>query len=269
MILPAELNRAAGLILGSILDLKRGHLLAGLFLALIHAPAMGQVLKRASVWDLKLGQPLSAQPAADAFQALACGSNGNAPRQKLNDWSEFTKCPAEPSGLHEVYFEYDDENEYIARAHDMEREITRWTGTTETGFPVIISALIDDRSNVQGLRMVTDPRLAFRNDVFEAELRKREVAYQFGGVMAARYNLNPGEHCKSEPLAEGEGKIAGVYFKQLCEMRDKERNLIYTIKWNYYRKSGQNAYDPRVPGKATQGEFESSARFELRVDQQR
>jgi len=117
--------------------------------------------------------------------------------------------------------------------------------------------------------MVTDPRLAFRNDVFEAELRKREVAYQFGGVMAARYNLNPGEHCKSEPLAEGEGKIAGVYFKQLCEMRDKERNLIYTIKWNYYRKSGQNAYDPRVPGKATQGEFESSARFELRVDQQR
>jgi len=235
-------------------------------LLLTQASAIGQALKRASIWDLKLGQPLAAQPPADAFQALACGSNGNAPRQRLADWAEFMKCPAEPSGLHEIYFEYDDENEYFARAHDMEREITRWAGTTETGFPVIVSMLIDDRGIVQGLRMVTDPRPSFRNDVFEAELRKREVGYQFGGVMAARFNLIPSEHCKSEPLAEGESKIAGVSFKQNCEMRDAERKLIYSIKWNYFRKPGQNAYDPRVPGRATQGEFESSARFELKVD---
>src|SRR4029079_19602582 len=50
---------------------------------------------------------------------------------------------AEPDGLHEVYFEYDDELEYIARARDADREITRWAGTTEVSFPVVVSALFD------------------------------------------------------------------------------------------------------------------------------
>src|ERR1700738_5111664 len=80
--------------------------------------------------------------------APACGISSSAsrsrrspPRRRLPGWSDFARCPAEPSGLHEVYFEYDDEYEYIARARDLEREVARWAGTTEASFPVIVSAL--------------------------------------------------------------------------------------------------------------------------------
>src|SRR5437773_7306238 len=106
------------------------------------APATGaQDLRRASVWDLKLGEPIAAQPSSAEFRGFACGANGGPPRQPLSGWNDFKRCPAEADGLREVYFEYDDEYEYIARAKDLPREVSRWAGTTEAGFPVIVSAL--------------------------------------------------------------------------------------------------------------------------------
>src|SRR5437667_9626765 len=80
------------------------------------AAAGAETLRRATVWDLKLGKPISAQPSPDEYRGFACGSNGGAPRQPLSGWSDFARCRAEPNGLHEVYFEYDDELEYIAPA---------------------------------------------------------------------------------------------------------------------------------------------------------
>ena len=95
--------------------------LAILIAALLCGGAGAQELRRASVWDLKLGQPVAAQPSPDEFRGFACGSNGGPPRQRLTGWGDYARCAAEPSGWHEVYFEYDDEYEYIAR--DLER---RW-----------------------------------------------------------------------------------------------------------------------------------------------
>src|SRR5216683_582950 len=131
-------------------------LLLGLIWGLPTAGA--QDLRRATVWDLKLGQPISAQPSPDEFRGFACGSNGGAPRQRLTGWSDFARCGAEPNGLHEVYFEYDDEYEYIARAKDLDREVARWAGTTELGFPVVVSALFDGAGVLKGIRAVTDSR---------------------------------------------------------------------------------------------------------------
>src|SRR5437899_5232109 len=71
-------------------------------------PATAQQLRRATLWDLKLGEPIAAQPSPDEFRGFACGSNGGAPRQPLTGWRDFARCRAEPDGLHEVYFEYDD-----------------------------------------------------------------------------------------------------------------------------------------------------------------
>ena len=79
-------------------------------------PAAAQTPKRATIWDLKLGQPVAAQPLPDEFRGFACGSNGGPPRAQIKGWSDFARCRAEPDGLHEIYFEYDDELEYIARA---------------------------------------------------------------------------------------------------------------------------------------------------------
>ena len=121
-------------------------------------------LRRATVWDLKLGMPVSAQPASDQFRGFACGSNGGPPRRQLSGWDDFRRCDAEANGLREVYFEYDDEYEYIARARDLPREVSRWAGTTEAGFPVVVSALFDDGGVLKGIRVVTDSRPDYRSD---------------------------------------------------------------------------------------------------------
>src|SRR5436305_2675765 len=161
------------------------------------APAASQQMRRATIWDLKLGEPIAAQPSPSEFRGFACGSNGGAPRQPLTGWSDFARCRAEPDGLHEVYFEYDDEIEYIARARDAEREITRWAGTTEVAFPVVVSALFDTSGVLRGIRIVTDARPEHRNDITESNLRKRADAYVFGCIMAARFKILTTRDCTS------------------------------------------------------------------------
>src|SRR5262249_21245116 len=66
-----------------------------MLLALIWpALADAQPLRRATVWDLKLGEPIAAQPAADEFRACACGSNGRAPRAQLKGVGGFHTFPS-------------------------------------------------------------------------------------------------------------------------------------------------------------------------------
>jgi hypothetical protein len=225
--------------------------------------ALAQDLRRASVWDLKLGQPISAQPAPDQFRGFACGSNGGPPRQRLTGWSDFAHCGAEPSGLREVYFEYDDEYEYIARARDLEREVARWAGTTESLFPVIVSALLDAGGVVRGIRVVTDPRPDHRIDTSDADLRRRDDAYLFGSRMASRFDIDAKRDCTALPAAEGEGAVGGLFVKQLCELVDPEHKRKITLRVNYYRKPGQSAFNPQMATQLTQGQFESSARIEM------
>ena len=224
---------------------------------------LGQSLRRATVADLKLGAHISAQPLPDEFKGFACGSNGGPPRQQLAGWSEFRRCRAEPNGLHEVYFEYDDELEYIARARDLDREITRWAGTTEAGFSVIVSALFDDDGLLKGIRIVTDSRPDYRNDITEANLRKRADAYLFGGVMASRYDIEAARDCKSLPAAEGESAVGELFVKQRCEFADPARGRRVVVQANFFRKPGQSAVNPQLPTQLTEGQFESSARLEI------
>lgn len=231
------------------------------------APAAAQMPARATIWDLKLGAPIAAQPKPEEFRGFACGSNGGPPRAPLTGWADFKRCPAEPSGLHEVYFEYDDENEYIARAHDNDREISRWAGTHEVTFPVIVSALIDDAGVVKGIRIVTDARPEHRNDITEANRKKREEAYTLGTVMASRFDIEPSRDCRSIPPAEGEGTVGGLFVRRVCERQDAANGRRIVVAANLYRKPGQSAFNPQLPTQLTEGQFESSARLEiLRLD---
>jgi hypothetical protein len=235
---------------------------ANLLLALVCClPAGAQELRRATVWDLKLGQPLPAQPSPAEYRGFACGSNGGAPRQPLKGWNDFARCRLEANKLHEVYFEYDDELEYIARARDLDREVARWAGTTEAGFPVIVSALIDDRGTLAGIRIVTDPRPDHRNDIADSDLRKRDDAYLFGGRMASRFDIDPKRDCASLPPAQGETPVGTLFVKQSCELAAHGRKI--TLRVNFFRKPGQSAVNPQLPTQLTQGQFESSARLEI------
>jgi hypothetical protein len=228
------------------------------------AVAGAQDLRRATIWDLKLGQPVSAQPAPSEFGGFACGANGGPPRQMLSGWSEFMRCPAEPDGLHEVYFDYDDEYEYIARARDLPHEIARWAGTTEAGFPVMTSALLDDKGVLRAIRMVTDSRPDYRSDPTEANLQKRARAYLLGGVMAGRYGIETARDCSSLPPSEGESAVGSLFVKLACELTDKARGIRILLRTSYFRKPGQSGVNPQMPTQLTQGQYESSARLEIR-----
>ena len=226
--------------------------------------AGAQDLRRATVWDLELGQPISAQPSAAAFRGFACGSNGGPPRRQLSGWSDFARCPAEADGLREVYFEYDDEFEFIARAKDLPREVSRWAGTTESGFPVIVSALFDEQGVLEGIRLATDSRPEHRTEIAEANLRKRADAYLFGGLIAARHGIDAARDCTSLAAAEGESAVGMLFVKQSCERTDTARGITIAVRVNYFRKAGQSGVNPQLPTQLTQGQFESSARLEIR-----
>jgi hypothetical protein len=183
----------------------------------------------------------------------------------LSGWDDFQRCDAEANGLREVYFEYDDEYEYIARARDLPREVSRWAGTTEAGFPVVVSALFDDVGVLKGIRVVTDSRPEYRNDTTDANLRKRADAYLFGGLMAARHGIEPARGCVSLPAAEGESAVGELFVKQSCELTDASRGRKVVVRANYFRKTGQSGVNPQMPTQLTQGQFESSARLDISV----
>jgi hypothetical protein len=244
---------------------KRSTAFLALALMAWSAAAAVQPLRRSTVWDLKLGEPIAAQPSPNEFRGFACGSNGGAPRAPLTGWGDFARCRAEPNGLHEVYFEYDDELEYIARARDLEREISRWFGTTESGFPIITSALFDAKGVLKGIRLVTDSRPEHRNDITEANVRKREDAYVFGGIMAPRFDIDPPRDCESLPPAEGESSVGTSFVKQSCERISATGTRKVFLRVNHFRKPGQSGVNPQLPTQLTQGQFESSARVEVYV----
>ncbi len=87
---------------------------------------------RLEVWDLQLGSRVEALP--DEFVDYACGTNGGPPSLPLEGWRDFRRCRAEPTGLREVYFRYDDELEYWAKANDLAAQMEQYSGTKTYGF---------------------------------------------------------------------------------------------------------------------------------------
>lgn len=216
---------------------------------------------RLTVWDLTLGTAVADLPGREAFRGFACGADGGPPRAPLDGFAGFRRCRPEPAGLTEVYFEYDDELEYIARAHDDERGIARFAGTHEDGFPVMVSALIDDAGILRGIRMVTDARPEHRNDVITADRRTRSEAHGLAAVMASRLGIDPGRDCTAIPPADGETAVGDLFIKRVCEHRDGNRRVV--VRASLFRKPGQSGYDPRADGELTHGQFESSTRVEV------
>ncbi len=216
--------------------------------------------RRLTLHSLHLGATLDEMPEWLAFRNYACGSNGGPPLRKLSGWADFDQCKPDANGLHEVYFEYDNEAEYVLRALDDPRA-TRFVGTTEQGFPIVASALFSDDGVLRGLRMITDPRADYTADQFFdlTNLRSRSDFYLLGPFVGGQVGISATEDCVNSPLAEGESKVGPTYMKLDCERI--ENGVRYSLKTRYYRKPGQYARDPRT-GEMTQGQYESSTVFE-------
>jgi hypothetical protein len=226
--------------------------LAATALAAASAGAAAQSRTEAEAGELhglKLGLDAHAMK-NDGFVDLACGSNGGPPRQPLDDWAGFAKCRPEPSGLHEVYARFDDEQEYIGRAIDDPLYAGQRTGTRVAGHPVILSVLFDANGVLRGIRVVSDPR---------GGPVERRMAHLLRLAVINRY-ARDGWSCTDFPAADGETPVGGVFVKQRCEKRTAERFL--SVEAHFLRKPGQSDVDP-VTGNYRPGQFESWTRFEL------
>ena len=204
---------------------------------------------RADIWSLKLGTPAAEMP-RDAFVDYACGSNGGPPQQALVGWSEFEKCQPERNGLREVYFRYDDELEYWAKAHRARTLIAQYGGTKVLDFPVIVSGLFDANGTLAGLRIVTDP---------QANPQDRKQAYTLTNFFKARYG-GDGWDCSDTPPAPGETSVGTLYINRRCTKLVKG-DMRAVLETKFLRKPGQAEFSSS--GKLTVGEFESSTRLEL------
>ena len=201
------------------------------------------------IWDIMLGIPISALPLAD-YVDPACGTNGGPPARVLKGFDEFAQCPAEKTtGLHEVWFRYDDELEYIARARRSQILVRQYQANSLAGQPIITSLLIDGAGVVQGYRIVNDPRV---------DGATRLVAFGLADLFKGM--APPGLECTDLPPAEGERPIEDWFVKQVCE--GKSNGIVTHIEARRYYKPGQFAVDPN-DNRLTENQFESSARLEV------
>ena len=203
-----------------------GHLVA--FLACmalaVFAHAEGRP-KRFSIWEIHLGDAVTAIP--DEYVNYACGTNGGPPSTPLPNFAAFKKCKPDADGLYEVYFEYDDELEYQARALDIKPEIKMYAGTTVFEFPIVASVLFDGSGRVRGERMVTDPRQQVSRDRLEFWELANFVRQRFGE-----------EHwdCKDLPAEDGETPTASRFIKSHCEKTAAGVRLV--LEQRLYPKEG-------------------------------
>jgi hypothetical protein len=201
------------------------------------------------VWEIKLGTPVAELP-LNEFVDPACGTNGGPPSRVLKSFADFALCPLEKAtALHEVWFRYDDELEYIARARRSEVLIRQFEANALAGQPIITSLLIDDMGRVEGYRIVNDPR---------ASGDTRIDAYGLSDIFKGM--APSGLKCTDLPAAEGERPIEDWFIKENCEL-DAD-GQITRIETRYYYKPGQYAVDPN-DSRLNENQFESSARLEV------
>jgi hypothetical protein len=212
-------------------------------------PAAQDRPQRLNVWDIRIGEAASEIP--DEFMNYACGTNGGPPSVPLAGFTGFKKCRVEADGLREVYFEYDDELEYRARALGIKAEIRMYAGTTAYEFPVVASALIDDAGIVNGLRLVTDPRQQVSRD--------RSEFWMLAGFIRQRFG-DDGWECKDLPPNDGEGPVGSRFIKNHCEKQAD--GLRFMLEQRFLQKKGQSFVDPET-GRPRPDAFESSTRFEM------
>jgi hypothetical protein len=201
------------------------------------------------IWDVKLGALVAALP-LDEFVDPACGTNGGPPSRVLKSFAEFALCPVEKAtALHEVWFRYDDEMEYIARARRSDIMIRQYQANSLAGQPIITSLLIDDMGRVEGYRIVNDPRAGGSTRIDAYGLSDLFKGMAAGGLM-----------CTDLPPAEGERPIEGWFIKENCELA--ANGQVTRIETRYYYKPGQYAVDPN-DSRLNENQFESSARLEV------
>ena len=203
-----------------------------------------------SIWDAKLGTPVTDIPAMDVVD-IACGTNGGPPSTTLRSFANFKSCPAEPSGLREIYFENDDEMDYIAKADEAEYKFLQG-GTSIYAHPVVISVLVDDAGVIRGIRIVTDERVS---------IGERRIAVTLARNLKGRYGSWKLD-CADIPLRPGENPVGNQFEHELCTGEDADLGQRMRLEASYLRKKGQEAFNTYTQ-QINAGYFQSQTRLEV------
>jgi len=204
-----------------------------------------------SIWDVKLGQPVTA--VHDSVAAIiACGTNGGPTSLPLESFGDWAQCTPEASGLREISFTYDDEKDYIARALELEYRALHG-GTSVYAHPVVVSILVDDKGVSQGIRIVTDDH-ASDNDRRVAVVLSKNLQGRYGS-----WNLD----CQDIPMRPGEQKVGNEFIHQRCSGTNPDGSgQKVLIEANYLRKKGQEGLSIETQ-QVNKGYYQSQTRFEM------
>lgn len=221
----------------------------GAGLAALASGAASQEL-RPKIYDLKLGTSVANLPVTEWVDP-ACGTNGGPRGGFIQSFENFSKCPKEAeSGLYEIWFQYDDEDELLARALRDAHMVGVYAANKLFNQPIIMSLLIDDRGVVQGYRVFNDNR---------APPALRMDAHLMGRPMIGLSGLDEAVCVDNPPLA-GERPVYGVFEKRYC--RAVVNGVRATVESKLFLKPGQNLIDP-LTQEPYPNAFESSAWMEL------
>jgi uncharacterized protein YjbI with pentapeptide repeats len=203
------------------------------------------------IWDVPFGTSVAALGAE--FGDSACGTDGGPRGTVLKSFSDFAACPPDASGLHEIWFRYDDEQEYIALAYRTPVAALQNRLTAINGQRAILSFLVDDSGLVQGFRIFTDPK---------APERERYDAHIVSGTLRAL--MGKDWTCEDLPPAAGEEPIEGIFVKTRCSFSGKGRTARLTT--DFYLRPGQQVLDSNA--KRMVNSFSSAASLDVRADPQ-
>ena len=237
------------------ISLRRGSVVGAALVAFTSCLLGGAVAQQKSsprIWDIPFGTPVGKLPASD-FVDPACGSNGGPPGLALTSFADFARCGRDAAtGLHEIWFAYDDEMEYVARATRDATLIGRYQAMQVLGHPVVLSLLIDPEGIVQGYRVASDSRAEPL-----VRLEGASLAVQF----KVRFGYE-GWACIDPPPADGETPIGKEFIKQRCTLTRDGR--MHVVESRYLLKPGQTVLDPHTRKPLVgEGAFESWAKLEV------
>jgi hypothetical protein len=189
----------------------RAAILAAVSLFLAAPRTFAQAEPDHDLRDITVGMPV-AEISNAGYVNLICADDAG---RRLSTWTEWRQCPSDKDAIHAIRFDFNPE--------------TSREGTLVAGHPVVLTALIDDRGDVSGLKIDTDPK---------ARLYIRKKAFLLGVQVKSRYG-SEGWVCTQRQPDRGEEPVGGVFISESCSKAVSGRVLV--VERDLYRRSDQDS----------------------------
>lgn len=167
--------------------------------------------------DITLGMHINNVP-ENHFKNYIC-VNGH---KELNRLINFEQCSNDNDALYEVGLEFDTSDNKWANGND------DLAGTTISGFPVVLSFLIDKQGLIQGIKAFTSPH---------APGFKKRQAYLLASRVKSHYGSSNWECIDKKANTDGNKAIGPVFIDQQCTKSVDGKKIMTESK--FYRAPGQ------------------------------